>query len=94
MGFWLAILTMPIDHAHTDRQLALTEVSALVSMVAGVGPKSPERELFLGMPEVPRTTPAVSKVKGSSGATAVRSGRESGMRDGVISVTELGTEMP
>lgn len=82
MDFWLDTLTLPIDRALTDRQLALTEVSAIVSMVAEVGPKSPEIEL-LGMPEVPRTTPAASNMKGSSGATAVRSGRDSRMRDGV-----------
>lgn len=41
MDFWLDTLTLPIDRALTDRQLALTEVSAIVSMVAEVGPKSP-----------------------------------------------------
>lgn len=54
--------------------------------MAEVGPKSPEIELLLDMPEVPRATPAVSKMKGSSGATVARSGRDSGMRDGVILV--------
>lgn len=63
MDFWLDTLTLPIDRAHTDRQL---------TSMAEVGPKSPETELLLDMPEVPRATPAVSMTKGSSGATAVR----------------------